>query len=294
MKIFITGASGYIGSAVAQALRRAGHEVWGLVRNPAKASDLHRSEIHTIIGSLQQPEKFLDKASQCDVLIHAAADYEQGMASTDPELIKNFLKAAQSGSKTIVYTSGVWVYGNTGKDAVDESAALNPAKHVAWRPGVEQMVLNASGVRSIVIRPGCVYGKQGSLTANWFQGAEKGEIKIIGDGKNHWTMIHVDDLADAYVRIIESDHSGVFNVTDPSHLSVARMVTAALHAAGKEGSLRFVPVEEAAKTMSTFAECLTLDQHVDSSKVQKLLGWKPRHSNFVDGAEAYYLAWKSQ
>ena len=292
MKIFITGATGFIGSAVAQALRKAGHEVWGLVRNPAKANELHRSEIRTVTGSMQEPEKFMDKARECDVLIHAASDREA--AITDPELIKNFLQAAESGSKTIVYTSGVWVYNNTGESSVDESAPLNPPKHVAWRPAVEQMVLNAPGVRSIVIRPGCVYGKQGSLTGNWFKGAEKGDVKIIGDGTNHWTMVHLDDLADAYVRIIESNSSGeIFNVTDPSNFTVAEMAKAALRASGREGSLRFVPVEEATKTMGTFAECLALDQHVDSTKVKRLVGWKPRHPNFVDDVVAYYLAWKA-
>jgi nucleoside-diphosphate-sugar epimerase len=292
MKVFITGATGYIGSEVSKALRRAGHEVWGLVRNPEKAGNLHRSEVRTVIGTIQQSEKYIGKARECDVLIHAAADYESGMASTDPEVIKTFLQASEGKSKTIIYTSGVWVYGNTSKEGVDESATLNPPKHVAWRPAVEQMVLDASGVRAIVVRPGCVYGKRGGLTSVWFEGAEKGEIKIIGDGSNHWTMVHVNDLADGYVRIVESNSNGIFNLTDRTRHSVSVMAKAAFRATHQEGSFRFVPLEDAAKTMSTFAECLTLDQHVISTKAIRVLGWNPRHAGFVEDVEGYYLAWK--
>jgi nucleoside-diphosphate-sugar epimerase len=292
MKVFLTGATGYIGSEVAKALRRAGHEVWGLVRNPERAGDLYRSEVRTVIGTIQQSGKYIGKTRECDVLVHAAADSEAGMASTDPEVIKTFLQASEGKSKTIIYTSGVWVYGNTSKEGVDETTPLNPPKHVAWRPAVEQMVLSASGVRAIVVRPGCVYGKRGGLTSTWFEGAEKSEIKIIGDGTNHWAMVHVDDVADAYVRIVESKADGIFNLTDRTRHSVSVMAKATFRAVHQEGSFRFVLLEQAEKTMSTFAECLTLDQHVISAKANRVLGWNARHAGFVEDVEGYYLAWK--
>jgi nucleoside-diphosphate-sugar epimerase len=106
-------------------------------------------------------------------------------------------------------------------------------------------------------------------------------------------MIHVDDLADAYVHAIESDFSGeIFNVTDNSALSVTEMVRAAFRATGNKESFRLVPLEEAAKTMGGFAECLALDQHVDSTKAHRMLGWKPKHADFATDAETHYMAWK--
>src|SRR4029450_1243631 len=106
--------------------------------------------------------------------------------------------------KTFLYTSGVWVYGSTGDQPADETTPLTPLHLVAWRPAHEQMVLSATNVRGIVFRPGCVYGKPGSLTAAWFEGASKGDLSVVGDGKNRWAMVHVDDVAEAYVRAAES------------------------------------------------------------------------------------------
>src|SRR3989475_11772797 len=64
-----------------------------------------------------------------------------------------------------IFTSGVWVHGDAGDRMVDETTPLNPIKLVAWRPAHEQLVLQASGMRGLVIRPGCVYGGPGGLTA---------------------------------------------------------------------------------------------------------------------------------
>jgi nucleoside-diphosphate-sugar epimerase len=119
-------------------------------------------------------------------------------------------------------------------------------------------------------------------------------LKAVGDGRNRWTMIHADDLADAYVRAGESGLAGeVFNVTDRSRFSVREMIEAVAGAAGYQGDIRFVPVAEAAAKMGHFAECLALDQHVDSRKAVRLLGWQPRHSGFVDEVGSCFRSWQA-
>ncbi|NIV71376.1 MAG: NAD-dependent epimerase/dehydratase family protein, partial [Calditrichae bacterium] len=172
MKVFITGATGYIGFNVARAFRRAGHQVWGLTRNENKGKLLAQQEIQPVIGNMQQPESFAEIAENCDVLIHAAADYQNDTIVLDNQTVETFLDVAKRGAhrKTIIYTSGVWVIGNTGGKTVDESTSLNPITVVAWRPDVENMVLHAAEANGVVIRPGCVYGKQGGLTGMWFDG----------------------------------------------------------------------------------------------------------------------------
>jgi nucleoside-diphosphate-sugar epimerase len=107
-------------------------------------------------------------------------------------------------------------------------------------------------------------------------------------------MVHGDDLADAYVRAAESGLSGeAFNVTDRSRSPVRRMVTAAARAARFQGDIRYVPLEEARKAMGPFADALALDQHADSRKAVRLLGWQPRHGGFVDEVDTYYASWKA-
>jgi nucleoside-diphosphate-sugar epimerase len=297
MRIFVTGATGYIGGAVAVALRRAGHDVRGLVRSPEKAVRLRRDEIEPVVGDMTHPGSYHEALDECAVLVHAAVDHGAGVVEPDRAVIDTFLAAGTRGArpKTVLYTSGVWVYGDTRGRWADETTALAPVPMVAWRPEHERLVLENPGVRGVVVRPGCVYGLAGSLTGRWFESALGGEAEVVGDGANRWAMVHVHDLADAYVRLAESGYAGeVFNVTDRSRSTVREMAEAAARAAGRPGAVRLVPVEEAAKTLGGLATSLALDQHVDSRKAVSRLGWQPRHGGFVDGVDAYYAAWKER
>ncbi len=296
MKVFVTGATGCIGSAVSTAFRRAGHQVWGLVRSAEKARDLARAEVHPVLGDLGKPESFAVAAQSCSVLVHAAAEYGPGAFAFDRAAVEVLLAAAQKGPqpKTLIYTSGTWVYGSTGDRLVDETTPLAPARHVAERPASERLILGADGVSGIVLRPGCVYGHQGSLTAMWFEAARGGAaLEVIGDGDARWALVHLDDLGEAYVRAAESGLSGVFNVTDRSRASVREMVGAVARVTGYAGEIRTNPVADAARSMGTLAECLALDQHVDSRKAVRSLGWQPRHGGFVDEIEECFEAWKA-
>jgi nucleoside-diphosphate-sugar epimerase len=297
MNVFITGATGYIGFNVAMAYRRAGHTVWGLTRNEEKAHILRRHEIAPVIGSMQKPDGWAVAARNCSLLIHAAVDYQADPFALDRKTVEYLLSLAKQGPqpKTLIYTSGVWVYGHTHGALVDETTPLNPPKLVARRPAIEQLVLKAADVRGLVIRPGCVYGYQGGLTGMWFAAAVKEKaLTAVGDGKNRWSMVHADDLAAAYLRAGESGLTGeVFNITDRSRWSVSEMVGAVARATGYAGKISFIPVDEAARTMGDFAECLALDQHADARKAVRALGWQPKHGGFVDDVETYYMSWKA-
>lgn len=296
MKILVIGASGYLGYAVASALARAGHAVHGLIRRPEAAGMLSKAEIQPVMGKLQEPASFTDAAADCSVIIYAAADYQADTLAVDRTAVEAVLGAAQRGPrpKTVIYTSGVWVHGDTGAGMVDETTPLAPVRAVQARPAIERLVLEHPQVRGLVIRPGCVYGGRGGLTGMWFEAAEKGELRVIGNGHNRWALVHVEDLADAYVRLTESGLSReVFNITDRSRATVNEMAQAVVGAAGGKAKITHVPLAEAEKQMGAFAECLALNQHVDSRKAVSLLDWQPKHGGFVDGARAYYQTWKA-
>lgn len=296
MRVFVSGATGYIGMNAALALRRAGHEVWGLVRSPEKAVKLTRHEIHPVVGAIEDPSSYLPSAERCNVLVHTA-DNKSTAEVTDRKAIESLLSLGSKGPqpKTFVYTSGVWVYGTTGNTAVDETSHLNPVKVKPWRPAHEEMVLSAVNVRGIVIRPGTVFGRQGGLTGYWFDGPSQGKSPlVVGDANHRWTMIHVDDLANGYVKAVESGRSSeIFNFTDRSRYTVMEMATAAARAAGYKGPIDIMPLDKAQEKFGLFAECLALDQHVDSRKAVRMLSWQPRHVGFIDAVEIYYAAWKA-
>src|SRR6266566_8919580 len=297
MQVFVTGATGYIGFAGSAALRRAGHRVWGLARSETKARRLAQHEIEPVIGDLADPKTYLDVASECALLVHTGFDYSANGVAKDRTAIDTLLEAGRRGAKpkTFIFTSGAWVYGDTGDRMVDETTPPNPPKLVAWRPAHEQMVLQAAGVRGLVVRPGDAYGGPGGLTGQWFAGPSTGKPPlVVGDGRNRVPMVHIDDLADAYVRIAESGLAGeIFNVNDQSRLTVLEMATAAARAAGYEGEVRPTPLVEARKTLGDFADALALSQHIDARKAARLLGWQSRHDGFLDDADVYYRAWKA-
>jgi nucleoside-diphosphate-sugar epimerase len=295
MKIFVTGATGHVGFRVATALRRRGHHVLGLTRTDAGAARLARHEVHPVQGQLQDPGSW--KGSEdCSVLVHAAVDYTTDTFALDRAAVHSLLSLAGRGAgvKTVVYTSGVWVYGSTGEALVDETSALSPLPMSVPRVETEKAVLTTHGVKGLVMRPGCVYGYGGSMTAAWFAGAAAGKIEVVGDGSNRWSTVHADDCADAYVRAIESGLAGeVFNVTDRSRAPLRRLVLAAARAAGFDGDVRWIPAEEAKQTMGDLALALAFDQHVDSRKAVARLGWQPTHGGFEDEAATYFASWKA-
>lgn len=297
MRVFVTGASGFIGSAVAASLARAGHKVFGLVRTASKAGRLARAEVRPVVGDMAAPSSWIELAAGCEVFVHAAAEYSERFAELDRSTVHAALERARASglSRTFVYTSGAWVVGPTGDAPVDEAAPLVPMPAVAARAETEGRVLeaNAGLVRTLVIRPGCVFGGAGSLTGIWFDTAtrEKAAL-VIGDGSQRWAMVHVDDLADVYVRAIHSPIGGeLFHAADRSRFTVLECAQAASRAAGAGGAVRHVAVAEAEKTFGFLAHGMALTQHLDASKAERLLGWRPLQRGFPDAVERYHMAW---
>jgi nucleoside-diphosphate-sugar epimerase len=294
MRVFVTGATGYVGRAVAEAFRRRGHRVAGLTRSAQKGKALAAREIEPVIGDMKDPTTFARAANAADVLVHCAAEYTEHYESYDRRVKEAFLALAAKGprTRTVIYTSGVWLYGECGPEPVDETHAAEAAHLIPWRGEHEKKVLAAGG---LVIRPGCVYGGSGGLTGLWFGGAlEKGAAPIVGKGDNHWATVHADDCGELYALAAESGLKGeLFNATDRSRWTVREMASAAGRAAGKSGAVTELSFPDAEKAYGSMAHGLALDQHVDSSKALRRLGWNPRFGGFVDDAPRYFAAWSA-
>ena len=287
----MTGATGFVGGAVAGAFRRRGHRVAGLARTAAKGRSLAAREIEPALGDMKDIDTYTRAAQSADVLVHCAAEYTSDYQALDRRTVDHFISLAKgSRTRTIVYTSGVWQYGSTGPEPIDETSAFEGKPLAPWRSEHEKMILATGG---LVIRPGCVYGRAGGLTGEWFSGAvEKGAAPIIGKGENRWATVHADDCGELFALAAESGIKGeIFNATDRSRSTVREMASAASAAAGKDGKVVELDVKEAEKRYGGMVAGLTIDQHIDSSKALRRLGWNPRFGGFTDDAPRYYAAW---
>jgi nucleoside-diphosphate-sugar epimerase len=285
MQVFVTGATGYIGSAVSEALRNAGYAVVGLARSEDQARMLAAKGLGAHRGDLRDPASLAEGARNADAVIHTALAPAADTGQVDRAAVEGIIGALSQFNRPFVYTSGCWVLGNTGDRIADEDAPLAPTPLVAWRPANEQLVLAAAshGVQGIVLRPAMVYGHRGGLVNSLVQSArEHGAARVIGDGQNHWTFVHLDDLADLYVRALRAASGTVFYAAHGAAVRVREVAEAASRAAGAGGKVEIVPIEEARRSMGPFADALALDQQISGERAMRVLGWRPHAPSVLE------------
>jgi nucleoside-diphosphate-sugar epimerase len=297
MAIFVTGATGYIGSAVVQELTWHGFEVRGLARNDLASAAVARLEAVAVRGDLADAELLSRAAATHEVVIHCATDHTADRWHLEHAAVAAMLEGAQNvrRPRLFIYTSGVWVYGSSEEPRTEEDAVAPPAL-VAPRLEVETRVLKGGGNNLVtaIVRPGCVYGGAGGLTASWFERARSwGAARVVGPAEHRWAMVHRADLAYLYRRLVETHLGGVWNAVDGSRDPVGACAEAAGRAVGHDGSIEVMPLDLARKELGDFADCLALDQHVSSHKARTQLGWAPRHLGFVAEARQLAAAWRA-
>ncbi len=279
MKVFLTGATGYIGSSVAERLQQSGHIVLGLARNAAAAEKLTAKGMVPQMGGLLDRAALTAAASAADAVIHAASTNDAGAPVADRVAIEALLEVLRGSSKPLIYTSGVWVLGNTGDYLGDEDTPLDPLPMVAWRVPVELLVLASAAERvcSAVIRPAIVHGRAGGIPAMMLASAKAhGAVQYVGDGSQRWPAVHIDDLADLYLRILTGAGAGTLWHAAHGPSTTAREIAVAVsQVAGFGGKADPWPLEEARRQLGSFADALALDQQVSGKRAERLLGWRP-------------------
>lgn len=284
MRVFVTGATGYIGSAVVRSLVAAGHEVGGLVRSREKEAVVKAMGAVPIFGHLADPELYQHFAAESAAVIHTAFESPASDLAACEALIS--AQKAEGYDKIFILTSGVLVLGDTGGAVVDETGSTeNPWPGVAWRPANERYVLGQAEGEFVtaVVRPGFVYGGDGrGVLASYVQSAvDRGASEYVGDGTGVLSYVHVDDLADLYRLIAEKRAKGVFHGVDDSTATHAEIATAVSRAAGKDGKTKGVSLQDAEKAMGPFASAFVIKERVRTSRAQEV-GWKPKHKGVLD------------
>ena len=280
MRIFLTGATGYIGSAVLDALLRANHQVTALVRTPQAADALASRGVTPVLGDLKTVKSYRAAAEAHDAYIHAAADRarsaKRSIARRSTRCWRGRRPAKSSAGVVRVYVGHLGSRIECAADGRDGSGRI-PGQLLGWRPATSSWCCRRRrpNLRTAVIRPGVVYGGNRGIVSDLLKNALNGLIRVIGAGDNHWPLVYDRDLADLYVRVATMpDASGIYHANDEGDETVNAIVEGIASHLSMPPDVRHVPLEEARKKLGAYADALALDQRVRGPRA-RALGWSP-------------------
>ena len=294
MKIFITGASGYIGGSVSAVLMAAGHHVSGLARSDDASAALAKVGMTPVQGTLDDAEVLARAAHDADVTVNAANAGHRAAAEA-------MLKALADTGKTFRHTDGSSIVGSRARGELvekvfDEDTPFTPTPQRAPRVEIDKMVRRAAGdgVRSIVIAPSLVYGlghglNSHSMQVPWLiQVAKKfGVAKHIGPGENRWANVHIDDLVALYVLAIEKAPAGAFYYAENGENSMREVCEAISRMLGQGGRTQSMTMEEAAIEWGEGPANDTMgsNSRVRAKRARAELKWRPKARSLIEEIE---------
>lgn len=295
MRFFLTGATGYIGGTVAQSLLAAGHQVVGLARSDKSAERLTTVGVTAYRGDLKDLESLKIGAAAAEGVIHTGFSVDDFgkldvAFAQEGAAVEAMLDALKGTGKPFLYTSGAGVFAETGDRVVDETDSPNAKGDVGLRIPIEQTVVQAAehNIRSIVIRPGLVYGNGGSQIMHAMAGLvrQAGGPHTVGDGQNAWSAVHVEDLADLYLKAVEKGPAGtIFHAASEDEASMHDIASAIARTLDLQGPATVWPVEDAKGALGPLAEGLASNKRISAAKAREVLGWKPQRIGLIDDIE---------
>lgn len=287
MRIFVTGASGWIGSALVPELVSTGHQVLGLARSNAAAEQIANMGAQVLPGDLDETDVLRAGALDCDGIIHLAfvvPSVSEAAIRTDAKAIETFVRALAGSDKPMLITGGTLVRPGRVATERDELIAVGP---IAARITNMKVALAAAsdGVRSsLVMLPRSVHGqgdRHGFVPQLIAAARAKGVSGYIGDGTNRWPAVHVKDAASLYRLAIENAPAGaVLNAVGDEGVPVREIA----EVIGRHLNVptRSLPAEEFGGMLS---HILSADMPASSTITQELLGWKPAHLGLIEDIE---------
>jgi nucleoside-diphosphate-sugar epimerase len=284
MNVTLTGSTGFIGSHILTELQEHGHEVTALVRDDAQADNVAAKGATPAVVDLYDRPTVTSKFSSADGAIHTASPGDATSADLDSAVADAAIAAFAGTGRPYLHISGDWIYGDN-PDITEQSPIKAPAM-VAWKEPVERRVLDAEGMRGVVIVSSVAYGDGGGGIPGLLLGSPRddaGNLIMLGTGQQHWSTVHAADLADFFRRALESESArGRYIIGDGSNPTVAELTEAAAVAARAPGAVAGSDDEARARLGDNFAELLLLDQGTDAARARADLGWRPSRPALTD------------
>ena len=231
MRVFLTGANGYIGGAVAASLVAAGLEVSGLVRDRAKADLVARHGIKGVVGSLDDAALLQAQARAADAVVNAASSDHRGA-------VQAFIAALTGSGKPFIHSSGSSIVadlamGEPSDRVFDEAMAVAPLPDKAARVAIDRLVLDAPGIRSVVLCNTMIYGhalgppaQSVQIPALVRQAKASGVARHIGRGLNRWSNVHIADVAALYLLALAKAPARTFMYVESGEAALGEIVKA--------------------------------------------------------------------
>lgn len=296
MKVFVTGATGFVGQAVIKALHERDHEVVGLVRDANKGRALEQSGVTLVVGDMLKPASYEGVVPTVDAVIHTAQYGIQGrftrkkfeqIEQADVLMTRTLARACLAHDKKLLYTSGVFNYGDHGDEWITEQTPLRPSPLGEAHTKVVEELLSLyreQRLRVIILSPGFVYGPGGLFKQSFYDTLQKGQLRIFGKGQNYWSVIHVDDLAAAYALAVESEAYGeTYNIVDDQPLRLCDFVNIFTDAMSHKRVGSMAPWLLKLIIGGPLVDSLVTSFRISNEKAKRELDWQPRYSAFDEG-----------
>ena len=289
MKVFVTGAAGFIGGSIAAGLVKAGHQVVGLVRQTEQIEELKKIGVTGVVGTLDDRELLIAQARSADAVINAAS-------SDNRTAVEAIIDGLSGSGKVFLHTSGSSIVGDAsgglGTNKVYyEDQLPEPTPDKAPRVAIDNLVLAAAGkgVHSAVLCNTLIYG-HGALPRDSVQlprllkqARKSGIVRHVGPGLNVWSNVHIDDVVDLYLLALEKTEAGTFYFVESGEASFRDMTAAMARALGM-GDAQDWPLEQAKEEwgyeMASYG--LGSNSRVRGTRGREQLGWKPHRPSVLE------------
>src|SRR5690349_1541046 len=198
MNVVLTGATGFIGSHVLAELYKHGHEVTALVRDDVQADTIAARGATPVVVDLYDRTAVATLLGRADGAIHTASPGDATSADLDSAVVDAVTSAFAGTGKPYLQISGLWIYG--ANPSITEASPFDAPAMVSWKEPIERRVLGATGMRGVVIVSSVAYGDGGGGIPGLLLGSpldDAGHLIMLGTGQQHWSTVHVADLADS-------------------------------------------------------------------------------------------------
>ncbi len=284
MRIALTGGTGFVGSHILTELISHDHQVTALVRSDEEAAMMTANGASPAVIDLYDRGRVAGIFGDSDGAVHTASPGDETSANLDSAVVDAAIDAFGSNGRPYAHISGLWVFGSN--SSITEESPYKAPTMVAWKEPIEQRILNESGMRGILIVSGTAYGDGGGGIPGVVLGSprdDKGNLIMLGSGRQHWATIHVADLATAFRLALENDQvRGKFCLGNGLTPTVEEITEAAAVALGAPGAVPGSDEEAKSRLGEYFAEVLLLDQVTTAAKARAVIGWQPSHLGLTD------------